>query len=181
MQMIIHGLVNSEIKLRVLRRTGNDELPTLAELVNYVAAEEISCSESLSVHSESNTVGHVRQRKSSYKKNQGKCNFCGAARHPSSNSPEDRQKFCKAFGKTCSKCGKSNHYSSLCQSGRQNSRQVSEIETDPNIENLCSITAASLYSRLYTSVQCDLLLHLNRYIYITSIILPYLRTLNIII
>ena len=42
MQMIIHGLVNSEIKLRVLRRTGNDELPTLAELVNYIAAEEIS-------------------------------------------------------------------------------------------------------------------------------------------
>ena len=105
MQMIIHGLVNSEIKLRVLRRTGNDELPTLAELVNYVAAEEISCSESLSVHSKSNTVGHVRQRKSSYKKNQGKCNFCGGARHSSSNSLEDRQKLCKAFGKICSKCG----------------------------------------------------------------------------
>ena len=63
-QMIIHGLLNSEIKQRVLSRTGNDELQTLAELVNYIAAEEISCSESHSVHSESNTVGHVRQRKS---------------------------------------------------------------------------------------------------------------------
>ena len=63
-QMIIHGLINSEIKQQVLSRTGNDELPTLAELVNYIAAEEILCSESLSVHSESNTVGHVRQRKS---------------------------------------------------------------------------------------------------------------------
>ena len=41
---------------------------TLAELVNYIAAEEISCSESLSVHPESNTVGHVRQRKSSYER-----------------------------------------------------------------------------------------------------------------
>ena len=29
-QMIIHGLSNSEIKQRVLSRTGNDELPTLA-------------------------------------------------------------------------------------------------------------------------------------------------------
>ena len=46
--MIIHGLVNMEIKQRVLSRTGYDELPTLAELVNYIAAEEISCSESLS-------------------------------------------------------------------------------------------------------------------------------------
>ena len=85
-QMIIHGLVNIEIKQRVLSRTGNDELPTLAELVNYIAAEEISCSESLSVQSESNTVGHVRQRKSSYKNNQGKCNFCGGPRHSSSGS-----------------------------------------------------------------------------------------------
>ena len=72
-QMIIHGLLNSEIKQRVLSRTGNDELQTLDELVNYIAAEEISCSESHSVHSESNTVGHVRQRKSSYKKNQLEC------------------------------------------------------------------------------------------------------------
>ena len=92
-QMIIHGLVNTEIKQRVLSRTGNDELPTLAELVNYIAAEEISCSESLNVHTESN------------------------------------------------------HFPSVCHSGRPNSRQVSEIEIDPDYEgNICSITAASLYS-----------------------------------
>ena len=145
-QMIIHGLVNCEIKQRVLSRTGNDELPTLAELVNYIAAEEISCSESFSVHSESNTVGHVRQRKSSYKRNQGQCSFCGDARHSSSNSIEDRRKSCRAFGTICPKCGKPNHFSSVCQSGRPNSGQISEIVADPDYEgSIGSITAASLH------------------------------------
>ena len=139
-------LTSPKIKQRMLSRTGNDELPTLAELVNYITAEDISCSESLNVQSESNTVCHVRQRISSSKKHQDKCNFCGDARHSSSNSAEDRQKSCKAFGKICSKCGNSNHFPSVCQSGRSNSRQVSEIVTDLDYEkNICSTTAASPY------------------------------------
>ena len=99
MQMIIHGLANHVIKQRVLSRTGKDKLQTLDELVNYIAAEEISCSESHSVHSDSNTVGHVRQRESAYKKNQGKCNFCGGARQSSSNLLRTDRSFAKPLGK----------------------------------------------------------------------------------
>ena len=110
------------------------------------------------LHTDPNLVGHVRQRKSSYKKNLSKCNFCGGPRHTSSNSPEDRQKLCKAFGKICSKCGKQNHLSSVCQSARNGSK-VSNIETeesagDPN--QMSSITADNLYGLESLPAQCYL-------------------------
>jgi hypothetical protein len=130
--MIIHGLANNEIKQRVLSRTGNDELKSLAELVSYIASEESSFSESSSSSPDPNLVGHVGGRKSSYKKNLGKCNFCGGPRHTNSNTSEDRQKLCKAFGKMCSKCGKPNHFSSVCQSSPRINSKVSNIETDPD-------------------------------------------------
>ena len=145
--MIIHGLANNEIKQRVLSRTGNDELKTLDDLVNYIASEESSFLESSSVSTDPNLIGHLRQRKSSYKKNLTKCNFCGGPRHTSSNSAEDRQRLCKAFGKTCDKCGKPNHLSSVCQSTRR-SPKVSSIQSEQSeSDQMCgSITVANLYS-----------------------------------
>nr|XP_008111816.1 PREDICTED: uncharacterized protein LOC103279281 isoform X1 [Anolis carolinensis] len=40
-------------------------------------------------------------------KNQNKCGYCGTAHEP---------RRCPAFGKTCNKCGKKNHYARLCRS-----------------------------------------------------------------
>ena len=48
-QVIIHGMGNIEIKQRVLSRCGNSELSTLADLVDYVSAEESSLTETNSL------------------------------------------------------------------------------------------------------------------------------------
>ena len=145
-QVIIHGMANMDVKQRVLSRSGSGELDTLAKLVDYISAEEAALTETVSLSAPSHSLSYVRQ--SGYKQ-QGKvqskqlCKFCGAARHTPSNTAEDRKKLCGAFGKTCTKCQKRNHFSSVCQSGRHSQAAVAQDVSDNSIG---SITASNLYS-----------------------------------
>ena len=50
-QIIITGMFNLDIRQRVLSRTKIGELPTLSTLVEYIAAEEVSVTESHHQHS----------------------------------------------------------------------------------------------------------------------------------
>ena len=94
-QVIIHGMVNVEIKQRVLSRCGNSELSTLADLVDYVSAEESALTETTSLSNPCNMVSRIRQ--SAYKSgksqpNNAPCKFCCGARHSPNNAFEDRKK-----------------------------------------------------------------------------------------
>ena len=128
-QVIIHGMANLEVKQRVLSRSGNGELETLSKLVDYISAEESAMSETVSLSTNISSISRVRQ--STYKSErlreaQPACKFCGEARHTQANTSEDRKRLCKAFGKTCSRCKKQNHFSSLCQSRPQQTASVQE-------------------------------------------------------
>ena len=96
-QIIIHGMRDNDIRVRVLSRNTSGELTTLDKLIDYIAAEEAGNAEASDIVSDSNLVGGIR-RKSTYnqqKQPRNKCLHCGEFQHRS-NSQEDRNKHCKA-------------------------------------------------------------------------------------
>ena len=58
-----------------------------------------------------------------------KCNHCGNARHGLKNMPDDRNKSCSAWGKTCNSCQKTNHFSHMCKSGKNASIEADTADT----------------------------------------------------
>ena len=52
----------------------------------------------------------------------GKCGYCGGVRHPSRDQ-------CPANGKTCGKCGKTDHFSKMCRS----TPSTSSVNVAPNV------------------------------------------------
>ena len=144
-QVIIHGMINLEIKQRVLSRCGNGELSTLADLIDYVSAEESALTETASLSNPCNLVSRIKQ--SAYKSGKsqsgtGPCKFCGGPRHSPSNNYEDRKRLCKAFGQSCAKCSKKHHFAAVCQSGRI--AQTAAINDDEG-SIIGSITTANMY------------------------------------
>ena len=89
-QIVIHGMRDNDVRIRVLSRNTVGKLDTLEKLVDYIAAEEAGISESHNLNTQ-NTVGGLRR--SSYKKSQSQtpnsqCRHCGQ-KHPT-----DRRKYC---------------------------------------------------------------------------------------
>ena len=111
-QVIIKGMSDMDIKQRIFRHSTHGELETLTQLVDFISTEEESKTAILSTYQS----GKSRQ-------GQSVCKFCGETRHTPANTSGDRRKLCKAFGRTCSKCQKKNHFASSCRSGRPHQAQ----------------------------------------------------------
>ena len=75
-QVIIHGMINLEIKQRVLSRCGNSELSPLAELVDYVSAGESALTETDSLSNPCNVVSHIKQSTNKSSKSQSGSSTC---------------------------------------------------------------------------------------------------------
>ena len=73
------------------------------------------------------TIGRIR---SGYVKQLQKCNYCGGARHSDGSHPT-RSKEGKAFGKTCTKCAKPDHFSSVCRQ-KTPTNKTAGVSEDPN-------------------------------------------------
>ena len=105
-QLVIHGKKDQEIRQRVLSRNTNGDLTTLAKLVDYIKAEEAVVSESNDLNTHYLVPrGHQEDVKNS-RKNISKCGWCEGPKHTQTNSEADRQKLCRAGGKTCDICKK---------------------------------------------------------------------------
>ena len=154
-QMLIHGMRDNAVRVRVLSRNTSGELTTLDKLITYIAAEEAGNSEASDLVSDTNLVGGIRrkssysQQKSSDTQQKHKCRFCGDSKHSQINSPEDRKQKCKAWGKSCSNCQKPNHFSNVCQSAKAASiKTVREPNNEPedNSAELNGISVANFFS-----------------------------------
>ena len=144
MQVLLHGMRENDIRSKVLSRNTTGELLELHKAIDYIEAEEAGLIEASDLHEHSSIhalrrSGYLRG-KDHAKKN--KCKHCGGPRHGQHNSLADREAHCKAFGKTCSKCGKQNHYSSVCRSSTE---QKDRAENDKKTE-LAPLTAAGFFS-----------------------------------
>ena len=136
-QMIIHGMRDNDIRIRVLSRNTSGELTTLDKLIDYIAAEEAGTAEASDLVSDSSLVGGIR-RKSTYhqQKHIHKCKHCGEASHSSTNSPEDRKQKCKAWGKICNNCKKPNHLASLCKSAKASPIEAVDADTTAEVHGI---------------------------------------------
>ena len=61
---------------------------------------------------------------------QGACSFCGRLGHGTSARTAIRRVQCPAFGKTCSTCGRPNHYAQLCWQTVELEHAVEETVSD---------------------------------------------------
>ena len=127
-QLVIHGMYDNNIRIRVMSRNTNGEITTLDKLISYIQAEEAGRDESNDLTAEDGQVASLR-KKSSYQTDKGKCGHCGQKRHTSVNSPEDRRSSCKAYGVTCTKCQRKHHYASVCRSKNKLSAIVESEDT----------------------------------------------------
>lgn len=135
-QIIIHGMHDNDVRIRVLSRNTAGELTTLPKLIDYIAAEEAGINESQNLSK--NTVGGIRN--SSYKKSKIKaaksCGHCGG-QHPFN----DMSKNCKAFGKICNSCGKPNHLSNVCRSKPKSASTNAIVDDENDTGSIGSITS----------------------------------------
>ena len=105
--VVMAGLCDQNTKEKALTQAMMDTIKDLDSLVKWCTAEE-----SGRLGMPSNTIAPVR--KSSYKLQHKiqSCNNCGSKRH-GDGSPQAREKQCKAFGKSCAKCGRQNHFAAV--------------------------------------------------------------------
>jgi len=73
------------------------------------------------IEGEDSPVSAVHYKKSTKKAVQSSRKYCGGKRKPSRNK-------CPAYGKTCRKCGKPNHFHTVCLRGKVGTRQISVVE-----------------------------------------------------
>ena len=130
LQLVIHGMRDNDVRIRVLSRNTNGELVTLDKLVDYIQAEEAGKNESSDLMTEDYHVNGIR-KKSTFQKDKHRCSHCGQQRHTQQNTPEDRKNMCKAFGAICNKCQKKNHLPSVCRASKS---RVSTVMTS-NLTN----------------------------------------------
>ena len=116
------GLRDREMQERCLAAAYMKTVTNIQELVQFCSAEESS------KKSGPDTVGalrtstykQVKKEKGKQSQNQGnnqtlkrRCDGCGGPGHPGL-----RQEQCKAWGKTCNACGRSNHVEAACRGGK---------------------------------------------------------------
>ena len=96
----------------------------LPSLIEYVAAEE-----SARQKSPPQNIAALSKRNSSNGHSDRKCSGCGSSQHGPYN--RNRSKQCKAYGKTCAKCGKNNHFTTICKSTTTTTKAIeSSTETE---------------------------------------------------
>ena len=159
MQALLRGMHDGDIRTRVLSRNQNEELKTLPEVVDYIAAEEAS-SASFSGMSPSTTIAGAR---SSYKKlqtirdeelEQHICRHCGR-KHQGDGSPDSRQHYCKAYNKKCNNCSRMHHLANVCRSSPKAAAVTTPPTTRPDPVNGAITSAPANFSAGFYSMQID--------------------------
>ena len=126
LQVLLQGMFDKDIRARTLTQTANGKLKKLAEVIEYVAAEEAGILHSQDICHEGAGVGGIR--KSAFKRgdrstnthgdNTKKCTYCGGQSHGGKNTAKEREESCKAWNLTCSKCQKLHHMANMCRSAK---------------------------------------------------------------
>ena len=114
--VVLAGLHDVGLREKVLTQAMLGTVTDLTSLINYAAAEESS-----KVKSQVHEVGNVQEKR----RHVGKCNWCGLNQHGLDNAR--RQTECKAYGKSCTKCSKPNHFAVVCKSNKNSQTPKSRV------------------------------------------------------
>ena len=108
--VVLSGLNDQSMKERALTQAMMETITDLNSLITWCTADEggrLGTPGSTINRLKQSSLRQLRQVKS-------KCGYCGGNNHGDS-SRSAREKECKAFGKTCSKCQKKDHFPSVCK------------------------------------------------------------------
>lgn len=135
---IVCSTNSPSLRERLLR----EENLTLQKCVQICRATELSRENSKTIEGKAVEEIHVlthKTPKNDKQKADITCKFCGKAHE------RDKRK-CPAYGETCRKCGKANHFAALCKSKRERGKVVNNVtETESEqYEDIWSITTESV-------------------------------------
>ena len=149
LDQLVKGLNDSESC-----REGDFKLDTVEKVI---MAEESS--KATQKESGTTTPGYVaplstfRKNKTQQNKSQPKCTNCGADGHNFRDLKAEERHKCRAFGKNCNKCKKSNHFAQVCRS-----RIVKEEGENLNVVERESMSILqSLRSHSSTQNRCNIM------------------------
>ena len=126
--VVLAGLADISMKERALTQSMMNTITDLSSLVTWCTADEGGRLGT----PHTGTVGRVKQsayRKQQHQQHTDKCGYCGGQQH-GDGSRQVRSKECRAFGKTCTKCSKPDHFASVCRFKKQPPKQVAAIEEE---------------------------------------------------
>ena len=129
--VVLTGLLDQDIKEKVLTQAMVGNVKDLPTLVEYVSAEE-----SARQKAPPRNVAAMSGKDVPQKQSDRKCSGCGLSQHGSFN--KNRAKQCKAYGKACAKCSRNNHFATVCRSNNPTTKAieaeatVEEVETSVN-------------------------------------------------
>ena len=135
---VLTGILSDDLREKVLTQAMVGTVKNLPTLLEYTAAEEASKQKS-----PPRNVNAVRKSTNVPTR---KCNGCGLNSHGPYNKRKSAE--CKAYGKKCTKCGKQNHFSTVCKS----STTAAISEANDNIDETDE-SALSAISGFITAVQ----------------------------
>ena len=116
--VVLSGIRDGELQEACTTQALLKNITDINSLVEFCTAKE---SGHLAANS---TVGHIRSayhagkfqsQKTPQTPPPSNCGYCGARRH-GDGSKKAREKDCKAFSATCTKCGRPSHFASVCRS-----------------------------------------------------------------
>ena len=139
---LISGLADEEWKAKLLSEA--DTLTTFAKKFDRLLSLEAVGKNTPQLGTNQQIISKTALSKSAYKKGkqqaykvtaskptdqqpQPQCFFCGQAPH--------ERKDCPASRKNCSKCGKTGHFASVCQSSKRMPSRTAVLESEPTQES----------------------------------------------
>ena len=126
--VLTRGLSDPEIQLDLLGDKNQDM--TLEQVFQFIEAKESgkrSASKLLDSQGAESASSSYRRNKNNARiiakkgeKQELPCSYCGKKGHGSRAAPQVRKKECPAYGQTCHRCKKINHFESMCRGQKVN-------------------------------------------------------------
>ena len=174
--VLTRGLADSEIQLDLLG--DRNENMSLEEVFQFIEAKEVG-KRSAGRLSQSHSVDAAQSQYRRAKNDEVKqrkdgdinelCSYCNKRGHGKSAPTRIRRHDCPAYGTICDKCGRQNHFASVCRSKGMSNRvqqptppSVKNRETEGAIfDSLCTATSLSRPSKGVVSLDHHLYCHLT--------------------
>ena len=174
--ILTRGLADSEIQLDLLGERNQDM--SLEEVFQFIEAKEAGkrsagrLSQSHSVDAAQSRYQHAKNDEVKQRKDGDAnelCSYCNKRGHGKSAQTRIRRHDCPAYGTICDKCGRQNHFASVCRSKSKNNRPqqpptpISKSrETEGAIfDSLCTTTSFSRPSKGVILLDHHLYCHLT--------------------
>ena len=133
---IINGMRNNNLQKSLITRSNL----TCEMLIKICRAEDISQEQSTTLKTKE-TINYINSKpKKQYqeKRKEIKCRYCGGIH-------QFKKELCPAYGKTCTKCNRMNHYRSMCKASEKNER----------VQNVFSVYKVNDVSTVDTLPKCE--------------------------